>query len=1157
MTLADYTQDKAHIPPEELAMQAVRLAEVLLAHADEQITPEERAQSRMMEGMMDDEAGKVLTMLMADQAFRTSDEARVADQIEHLLKKYGIPEYFTAWERAALAVGMKVAKFTPQLVVPFIVAYLRRQTSRVILAGEERPFRNYLAKRRRYGTRLNINHLGEAILGEAEAEKRFNAYLDLLARPDVEYISVKISSIFSQINHIAYDWTLDKLKGRLRQLYRQAQAHHFVGKDGTEHAKFVNLDMEEYGDLHLTMDAFMQVLDEPEFLHYRAGIVLQAYLPDSTPAQHQLTEWALERVKRGGAPIKLRLVKGANLAMEQVTANLHGWEQAPYTSKADVDANFKRMVTFGCDPERIKAVHLGIASHNLFDMAYALLLRERHELHAYMEFEMLEGMANHQARALQERADGLLLYAPVVKQQDFHSAIAYLVRRLDENTAPENFLHDLFGMKVDSPEWEKQKDLFLDAYQKMNSVYAHPRRTQDRNAEHPEFDVNAPFRNVPDTDFSLPQNQRWAKHIRDRWHNIELPPIPLQIGGQIIAHNFTGEGVDPARPSEIAYRYAQATPEEIDKALNVAVEAGAKWAQKPIQARKATLVKCAEVLAQRRGDFLGAMMLDGGKRIAEADPEISEAIDFANYYAHSLDMAESELNDLTPEPLGVVLITPPWNFPMAIPTGGVLSALMAGNAVIFKPAPEAMLVGWQIVNALWDAGVPREVLQFVPTTDDEVGRGLVTDDRVNAVILTGAYATAKLFLGWKPDLKLFAETSGKNSMIISRMADHDLAIKDLVKSAFGHSGQKCSASSLAILEREVYENEAFRRQLVDAAQSLEVGQAWDMENFITPIIREPSPDLKRALTTLEEGESWLLKPRMVNEQENLWTPGIKIGVRRGSFYHKTECFGPVLGIMCADDLDDAIDIANEVDYGLTSGLHSLDEREIAIWRERIEAGNAYINRGTTGAIVQRQPFGGWKQSVFGYAKAGGPNYVPSLMTWRDTETLDDQARIAKATASYQDAWRNHFSVEHDPSARLGETNHFRYRPIKRMLLRVNEGDNMNDVALIAIAARTVGVLLMVSADADVKLPDVKQWGAVHVVESEESFLKAIHDTRFRFHQRVRVLSESSEALRIACNDAHVPLIEVPVVANGRMALRHFLHEQAVSQTIHRYGNIIR
>ena len=267
------------------------------------------------------------------------------------------------------------------------------------------------------------------------------------------------------------------------------------------------------------------------------------------------------------------------------------------------------------------------------------------------------------------------------------------------------------------------------------------------------------------------------------------------------------------------------------------------------------------------------------------------------------------------EPLGVVVVTPPWNFPLSIPAGGVLAALAAGNAVVLKPAPEAVLVGWWLANCLWDAGVPRDVLQFLPCPDDEIGRGLVTDPRVGAVILTGSVETARLFLGWRPDLTLFAETSGKNAIIVTALADRDQAIRDLVRSAFGHNGQKCSAASLAICEAEVYDDPDFRRQLRDAAASLAVGSAWELTSRITPLTQPPGAALRRALTVLDEGEEWLLEPCPAGDNPQLWSPGIKLGVRPGSFFHRTECFGPVLGLMRAEDLDQAIALANATRSG--------------------------------------------------------------------------------------------------------------------------------------------------------------------------------------------------------------------------------------------------
>lgn len=1125
-------------PDDALAEAAVALAAELLQTAKQTETPAEQAQARKIAGMMDDIDGKTLTMQLSDQAFRSANPARVAKQIHYLLQKYGVPRYFSEWEQFLLRLGDVVGQVMPAFVVPFIVQRLRQETQAVLLPGEPRPFERYLRTRRATGIRLNINHLGEAILGEGEAAHRFDAYLELLTRADVEYISVKISSIFSQINLIAFDHTVEQIKTRLRTLYRQAMKYTFTAADGTQKPKFINLDMEEYRDLHLTVAAFKGVLDEPEFRNYRAGIVLQAYLPDAFPVQRDLTAWAQARVASGGAPIKLRIVKGANLAMERVDASIHGWEQAPYTNKPDVDANYKRMVTYGCTPERAAAVNLGVASHNLFDISYALLLRDKHNLQAHVELEMLEGMANHQARAVQARADGLLLYAPVVKREDFHSAIAYLVRRLDENTAPENFLHDLFKLEVGGELWLKQRELFQQALDAMPTVYEGARRQQNRLSEQPTFDVNAPFHNEPDTDFSLPQNQQWVRQIFARWGDAILEDVPLQIDGTLITTEKSATAQDPSRPNATVYRYSLATPAQIDTAFNTAQRAQVAWGNRPHSERKALLVRCAETLARRRADLLGVMMRDTGKTIEQGDPEVSEAIDFANYYARSFDALTDAQDRLQYAPLGVVLVTPPWNFPLAIPAGGVLAALAAGNSVILKPAPEAVLVGWHLVSALWDAGIPRDVLQFVPTTDDEVGRGLVTDARVNAVILTGGYNTARMFLNWQPNMRLFAETSGKNALIITSMADRDQAIKDLVKSAFGHAGQKCSAASLAILEAEVYDDPAFLRQLKDAAESLHVGVAHEPQTIIAPVIRPPDDKLRRALTTLEAGETWLLEPRNLHDNPNLWTPGIKLGVQPNSFFHMNECFGPVLGLMRADNLDHAIDLANAVDYGLTGGIHSLDEREVQHWQTRVQVGNAYANRVTTGAIVQRQPFGGWKRSAFGYAKAGGENYTLTLGTWTD-HPADPTELIETARSRYAQAWQTLFSQARDVSGVLGEANLFRYLPLARVIVWQPQAAPAHDVARVQLAAQTCGVPVL----------------AVH---TEAEALAALNDPAYQYEQRLRVFNTPlPPALQAAANEAHVMVIDAPVVSSGRLELRHYLKEQALSLTTHRYGNILR
>src|SRR5229473_3244837 len=678
----------------ERAHRAVELAEALLREARAGQTPDERGRAERLARLMEDPAGKELTIALTDQAFRSRRPERIADQLHYLLERYGAPRFMEWWERIGLTVGALMGQYLPSLVVPPIVARLRHETESLILPGEDADLRRYLAERRADGIRLNLNQLGEAILGEAEAARRLEAYLALLARDDVEYISVKVSSVFSQIDLVAFRPTVARVAERLRTLYRAAARHRYRHPDGRVTPKFINLDMEEYRDLDLTVTAFREVLDEPEFLPLSAGVVLQAYLPDSHRVQRAVTDWARARRTRGGAPIKLRIVKGANLAMERIEAAQHGWRQAPYETKAEVDANYKRMLEYGCRPEHAEAVHLGVASHNLFDIAYGLVLRDILHVEPWVEFEMLEGMANHQARAVQGRAGGLLLYAPVVRAEDFHSAIAYLVRRLDENTAPENFLRHVFGLEPGSPDWDLERDRFLQAFDRLDGLSDAPRRTQDRAAEAADrgaSDLAAPFVNEPDTDWALPANRDWLERLRAEWRERPVETVPLHIGGELITGGRQAERHDRSRPERVAYRHGLADRAQLHRALDAARVAQAAWAARPPAERRVLLDGAAAMLARRRGDLIGAMIVDGAKTVAEADPEVSEAIDFAHYYPRSLEEAAGAEGSCQMDALGVVVVAPPWNFPLSIPASGVLAALAAGNSVLLKPALEAVL----------------------------------------------------------------------------------------------------------------------------------------------------------------------------------------------------------------------------------------------------------------------------------------------------------------------------------------------------------------------------------------------------------------------------------------------------------------------------------
>ncbi|MGA8165484.1 MAG: proline dehydrogenase family protein [Waddliaceae bacterium] len=1167
---------------EERRKRAIELAALILQEARRIQTGSEYRRHAQVDRMLDDPQGKLLTTSLADQLFRSQNPVRTADQAAWLIHTFGIPDYLSYFKQLQLLAFRWVGNIIPQLLVPLLKHSVRKQAASIILPGENRQLAKHMNRRRKEGVRMNLNHLGEAILGEEEAEKMFRTYLDDLSLPEVEYISVKISSICSQLHLLAWEETMDILAKRLKALFLEAKRHTYVLATGKCVPKFVNLDMESYCDLHLTVAVFRSVLEDPQFFHHRAGIVLQSYLPDSYLLQQELTVWAMQRVANGGSPIKIRLVKGANLAMEKIEASLRGWPQAPYTTKADVDANFKRMLHYGCLPEHACAANLGIGSHNLFDIAYALLLRSEMGVEKEVEFELLEGVADHVRRVIQQIDGAPRLYCPAAKKEHFHNALAYLLRRLDENSAPDNFLRHSFDLLPQTKEWHHQAHQFSLACHAVDGISMHPRRTQNRLNESDVPDPSAPFCNEPDTDWSLPQNRKWGQQILQHWAAHSFEPVPLVIGKKTYPpRQLSRSGYDPSIPKKELYRFALADHAQVEKAIHAAEKAQHKWKNTSVEERSGLLARLAQLIRKHRDRLIGAMVADGGKIVTEADGEVSEAVDFVEYYRKSSEEL-SRMSDIRWSPVGPVLVAPPWNFPCSIPLGSIVAALAAGNCVIFKPALETVYAGWVLAQLCWEAGISQEVLQFLPCEDEPFGSELVKDPRIASVILTGEAKTAKKMLLLRSGLDLITESGGKNTMIITAMSDRDLAIKDLVRSAFSHSGQKCSACSLAILEAEVYENRTFMRLLRDAASSLHAGSAWKPATRINPLIGEPNERLLRALTTLEEGEEWLLEPRQVPDHPNLWTPGIKLGVQEGSFTHQHELFGPVLGIMHADNLAHAVQLANGTPYGLTAGLHSLDERERRYWLKHIQAGNCYINRGMTGAIVRRQPFGGCKESCFGAgAKVGGPNFLLPLMR-KEQATLPKERELVTSkinlinihvnqmdfaseqktcwhasVENYTYHWKHYFSKKHDPSCILGQDNWLYYVPHSHLLLRIAEEDEPFDVLRAIAGAMICGTPIQASGKKEALAPIKGKWVkfAPKVELKEETEEQLIERLREGDLQRVRLLSSPLLPLK-HCLAEHVRhAIIAPVLANGRVELLHYLREVSVSIDYHRYGNL--
>ena len=1194
-------------PDESFLEEVVAQAEAWLRRADQLMTPAERKMQIRMARLIAHPMDRVVLSKLIDQGFRSKNHERAADQIRYILDQFGIPRFFSPVERFLAKSFTVLGPYLPALLVPAVIQRIMDETSAWILPGERDPLHAHLDRRTKEGVRMNINHLGEAVLGENEALSRLMRYLEDLSDPLVECVSVKISALCPHIQPLAFEHTVALLQDRLSTLYRAAAAGSFTRKDGREVPRFVYLDMEEYRDLELTATVFRSTLDRDEFLKYPAGIALQAYLPDSVAIQRELTEWARERTAAGGSPIRIRIVKGANMEMERLESSIRNWPLAPFETKADTDANYKRMLQYGMRPENIKAVSLGIASHNIFDLACAYRLASRNGVSEHLSFEMLEGMADNVRKAVAEEVDDILLYAPVAKHEQFINAISYLFRRLDENTVRGNFLRYAPTLKPGSGEWDELKEQFVTSWRRRDSVDVRSHRRQDRAVE--EFQGRrgtfhtGRFSNEPDTDWSVSSNRKWAEGIREKWLTgpDDAPVrVPLVVAGrEVYDGRDIRESNDPSRFGEevCVVRFAMANNMDVSHAMSAARDDTDGWRKMDRAARHEVLSRVAVELRRSRGDLIGAAVAETGKIFTEADPEVSEAVDFAEFYPWSVGTFD-ELKGVSCRGKGVGVVISPWNFPIAIPAGGILASLAAGNTVIFKPASTAVLVGWQVCQCFWRAGVSRKVLQFLPCDGAAEGRQLTNHPDADYVILTGGTDTGMGILKSKPDLCLMAETGGKNATIVTAMADRDQAAGNVVHSAFSNAGQKCSATSLLVLEREVWEDVTFKRQVVDAARSFRTGSAWDFENRMGPLIRPPGRDLMRALTELADGETWALEPRNVGGNPHLWTPGIKWGVIPGSYSHMTEFFGPVLSVLCAEDLDHAIKIVNMTGYGLTSAIESLDPREHEKWRSQVSAGNLYVNRGTTGAVVLRQPFGGMGKSVIGAGtKVGGPNYVAQFMEveqtsgsvtgppdagnglrifepgWEDrirgraedgpaNEPGDELDRTVEAIRSYLYKAGVEFHRERDYFCLRGQDNILRYLPAGNVVVRVHRDDSLFDVLARVAAGRIAGCRISISLPPElvVSIPDFLEssqgmeltGGSKVLRQSDADLIQTVPNLdRIRYAAPDRVPLEVYSAA--AKHGVHVARDRV--MMEGRLELLHYLKEQSISVNYHRYGNL--
>lgn len=1100
-----------------------------------------KGSEKTLAGLLGQPGGLAFLTEFVDGVMRPEDHQVAARAFGRIGSRH-LP-FLPVYLRVSMRMGAWLSPVVPRQVVQIARRTVRAVVSHLVVDAAPERLGGALSRIRARGHLVNVHLLGEAVLGHKASARRIERVIALIARADVDYVSITVSGTVARRQPWAFDTNVRHVVETLRPLYRSA-----MGNGRT----FLNLDMEKSCDVDLTIDVFTRILDEPEFLGLTAGIALQAYLPDSAEALERIELWAAARCNRGGAPIKVRLVKGANLPMERVDAEIHGWPLATWGSKVETDAHFKRLLNAALTPERTKHVHIGVAGHNLFDIAHAWLTATERGVTDAVDFEMLLGMGEHVAATVADDVGALRMYTPVVHGREFDVALAYVVRRLEEVASAENFMSSLYTLDERLDVFDREKARFLAAWDLASTPTIATHRTQPSAASdtQPLFPPDATFANTPDTDPSVPSRRAWAAATADRAASSSL-------------------GRDTLRSARVD------DSGTLDAVVGEARAGGERWSRVSAGARARILRAVAAGLEASRSDLIEVLMSDAAQTMDQADPEVSAAVDFALYYADRCEELESYVG-VYPVARALTLVTPPRNVPVAIPAASTLAALAAGSGVILKPAQQTARCGAVLAEVMWDEGVPRDALTLVdididPANDPEcLGDWLIRDTRIDQVILTGAYETAENFLTLRPGLRLLAETSGKNAIVVTPSADMDLAVRDVVASAFGHAGQRCSAASLVILVGSVATSRRFLEQLEDAVASLVPGLADDLSTQIGPLVGAVGPTLQRALTVLEPGETWMVEPTRWGTSDSQWNPGVRAGVAPGSFFHLTECRGPVLGIMRAATLDEAIQHQNSVPYGLTAGLHSLDEQEMAIWLDHVQAGNLYVNRATTGAMVQRQPFGGWKKSAVGPTfKAGGPHYLLALTDWARTEDAGVKglgvpvARRASqvievsqapewvrdAAAADEAEWQRVFGTAVDRTGLVSEANLLRYLPSSADVRWDGDAPLLDLIRVFAAGLRAGGrAIVSVSGSFPPELGQAILGLGLEVrVESWDTCMTRLAKRpgggRVRLVGRVEGWYDA----------AKVALFAGPVTSNPTLELLPFLREQSVAISTHRYG----
>ncbi len=910
---------------------------------------------------------------------------------EHIREYFGDEREMPPFMAAGARVAGMLGSFGGTVLNKVLTANIEEMARQFIVGETTKETVKNLGKLRKDGFAAVVDVLGEATLSEEEAENYTNTYLELLDALQAEQeqwqglpgtggdpaldwghapkvnIAVKPTALFCLANPQDFEGSVAAILNRMRRIFRRVMAVN----------GFLCIDMESYRFKDITLEVYRRLrLEHPGYPHL--GIALQAYLKDTDRDLDALLAWAKEKDVR----ISIRLVKGAYWDYETVKAGQNGWEVPVRTIKAESDAAFERQARKILENHGI--CHFACASHNIRTIAAVMeLARELDVPDDRYEFQLLYGMAEPVRKGILKVAGRVRLYAPYGHMVP---GMGYLVRRLLENTANESFLRRSFAGEARIE--QLLEDPAAAAERERAARSARPEKEQTGP------DGLVPFKNEPMADFTWADHRAAFPEALARVRSRLGETCPLFINGRDVATGELLPTVNPNRPSEVLGQICQAGTKAVGDAIAAAKAAFPAWRDTSPRVRADHLLRAAAAARERIFELSARQILEIGKQWDQAYADVAEAIDFLEYYAREmirlgeprrLGHAPGELNHYLYEPKGVAAVIAPWNFPLAISTGMTAAAIVTGNCVVYKPSGLTPLMGRCLAELFREAGLPPGVFNYTPGSSAIMGDYLVDHPEVSLIAFTGSLETglriieraARVQPGQANVKKVICEMGGKNAIIIDDDADLDEAGPQVLASAFGFQGQKCSACSRVIVLDAIHDR--FVARLVAMARATTVGPSEDPAHFMGAVADGKAMERIRGYIEVGKTEGQLLYEGPVPEGEGYYVPMTIIGgIRPGHRIAQEEIFGPVLAVMRATDFDEAIRWANSPRFALTGGVFSRSPAHLEKARREFRVGNLYLNRGITGALVERQPFGGSRMSGAG-TKAGGPDYLLHFM----------------------------------------------------------------------------------------------------------------------------------------------------------------------------------